>query len=87
MDNKKCVNLIRELIEFWVNISDYKNKTKFKKGGIMKTEEQLELEDLKNKDQLIRQIIAICKSNRDNDYCCTYQLKDMIEKTFKMWGY
>tara|TARA_S200002703_G_scaffold148376_1_gene145031 strand:- start:819 stop:932 length:114 start_codon:yes stop_codon:yes gene_type:complete len=22
-----------------------------------------------------------------NDDCCTYQLKDMIEKTFKMWGY
>ena len=53
----------------------------------MKTEEQLELEDLKNKDQLIRQIIAICKSHRDNDYCCTYQLKDMIEKTFELWGY
>ena len=28
MDNKKCVNLIRELIEFWVNISDYKDKQK-----------------------------------------------------------
>ena len=28
MDNKKCVNLIRELIEFWVDISDYKDKQK-----------------------------------------------------------
>ena len=50
-------------------------------------EEQLELEDLKNKDELIDEIQAICKANKDNDYCCTYQLKDMIEKTFKLWGY
>ena len=32
----------------------------------MQTEEQVEIEDLKNKDELI---------------------KDMIEKTFKLWGY
>jgi hypothetical protein len=31
MDNKKCVNLIRELIEFWVGISDYKDKQKDEK--------------------------------------------------------
>tara|TARA_R100000234_G_scaffold69554_1_gene42655 strand:- start:492 stop:656 length:165 start_codon:yes stop_codon:yes gene_type:complete len=53
----------------------------------MQTEEQLELEDLKNKNELIDEIQAICKANKDNDYCCTYQLKDMIEKTFKLWGY
>tara|TARA_R100001594_G_C3967860_1_gene247073 strand:- start:534 stop:683 length:150 start_codon:yes stop_codon:yes gene_type:complete len=28
MNNKKCINLVRELIEFWVDISDYKNKEK-----------------------------------------------------------
>jgi len=50
-------------------------------------EQQLEMEDLKNKDELIDKIQAICKANKDNDYYCTYQLKDMIEKTFKMWGY
>ena len=59
----------------------------------MKTEEQsiacdlLDMEDLKNKDELIDEIQAICKANKDNDYCCTYQLKDMIDKTFKLWGY
>ena len=53
----------------------------------IKTEEQLELEDLKNKEELINEIIDICHANKDNDYCCTHQLKDMIEKTFKLWGY
>tara|TARA_R100001086_G_scaffold86531_1_gene42257 strand:- start:159 stop:323 length:165 start_codon:yes stop_codon:yes gene_type:complete len=53
----------------------------------MQTEEQVEIEDLKNKDELINEIQAICKANKDNDYCSTYQLKDMIEKTFKLWGY
>ena len=59
----------------------------------MKTEEQssvcdlLDMEDLKNKDELIDEIQAICKANKDNKYCCTYQLKDMIDKTFKIWGY
>jgi len=24
---------------------------------------------------------------KKNDYCCTNQLKDSIENTFKMWGY
>ena len=50
-------------------------------------EQQLEMKDLKNKDELIEKIQAICKANKDNDYCCTYQLKDMIDKTFKLWGY
>mgnify|MGYP000868128651 FL=1 len=53
----------------------------------IKTEEQLELEDLKNKEELIDEILAICNANKDNRYCCTYQLKDMIDQTFKMWGY
>ena len=59
----------------------------------MKTEEQsnvcdlLDMEDLKNKEELIDKIQAICKANKDNDYCCTYQLKDMINKAFRMWGY
>ena len=59
----------------------------------IKTEEQsnvcdlLDMEDLKNKDELIDEIQAICNANKDNDYCCTNQLKDMIENTFKMWGY
>ena len=50
-------------------------------------EEKRELEDLKNKEELIDEIIAICKANKDNDYCCTYQLKDMIDNSFKIWGY
>lgn len=53
----------------------------------IKTEEQLELDNLKDKEELIDEIQAICKANKDNRYCCTYQLKDMIDKTFKMWGY
>ena len=53
----------------------------------IKTEEQLELEDLKNKEELIDEILAICNANKDNDYCCTNQLKDSIDQTFKMWGY
>ncbi len=52
-----------------------------------KLEEERELEDLKNKEELIDEIIAICKANKDNDYCCTYQLKDMINNSFKIWGY
>lgn len=44
-------------------------------------------EDLKNKKELIDEILAICNANKDNDYCCTNQLKDSIENTFKMWGY
>jgi len=52
-----------------------------------KLEEERELEDLKNKEELIDEIIAICKANKDNDYCCTYQLKDMIDNSFKIWGY
>ena len=58
-----------------------------------KTEEQsnvcdlLDMEDLKNKNELIDEIQAICKANKDNDYCCTNQLKDSIENAFKMWGY
>ena len=58
-----------------------------------KTEEQsnvcdlLDMEDLKNKNELIDEILAICNANKDNDYCCTNQLKDSIENTFKMWGY
>ena len=53
----------------------------------IKIEEQLELEDLKNKQELIDEILAICNANKDNDYCCTNQLKDSIKNTFKMWGY
>ena len=53
----------------------------------LEQEEQLELEDLKNKQELIDEILAICNANKDNDYCCVNQLKDSIEKTFKMWGY
>ena len=53
----------------------------------IKIEEQLELEDLENKEELINEIIDICHANKNNDYCCTNQLKDMIEKTFKLWGY
>ena len=52
-----------------------------------KLEEERELEDLKNKEELIDEIIAICKANKDNDYCCTYQVKDMIDNSFKLWGY
>jgi hypothetical protein len=52
-----------------------------------KLEEERELEDLKNKEELIDEIIAICKANKDNDYCCTYQLKDMIDNSFKIWDY
>ena len=52
-----------------------------------KLEEEREFEDLKNKEELIDEIIAICKANKDNDYCCTYQLKDMIDNSFKIWGY
>ena len=52
-----------------------------------KLEEERELKDLKNKEELIDEIIAICKANKDNDYCCTYQLKDMIDNSFKIWGY
>ena len=52
-----------------------------------KLEEEREIEDLKNKEELIDEIIAICKANKDNDYCCTYQLKDMIDNSFKLWGY
>ena len=56
----------------------------------MITEKQIEkreLENLKDKDELISEIVAICKANEDNDYCCTYQLKDMIDNAFKIWGY
>tara|TARA_B100000519_G_scaffold153308_1_gene134354 strand:- start:263 stop:439 length:177 start_codon:yes stop_codon:yes gene_type:complete len=53
----------------------------------LNTEEQLRLDDLENKEELICEIQAICKANKDNRYCCTYQLKDMIDQTFKMWGY
>ena len=52
-----------------------------------KLEKERELEDLKNKEELIDEIIAICKANKDNDYCCSYQLKDMIDNSFKIWGY
>ncbi len=44
-------------------------------------------EDLKNKEELIDEILAICNANKDNKYCCTNQLKDSIENTFKRWGY
>ena len=50
-------------------------------------EEKLELEDLKNKEELIDEILAICNANKNNKYCCANQLKDSIENTFKMWGY
>ena len=53
----------------------------------LNTEKQLELDNLKDKKELIGEIQAICKANKDNKYCCTYQLRDMIEQTFKMWGY
>ena len=53
----------------------------------LNTEEQLRLDDLENKEELIYEILAICKANKDNRYCCTHQLKDMINITFKMWGY
>lgn len=69
-----------------------KNPLKKQKGVKMNneklnTEKQLELDNLKDKNELIDEIQAICKANKDNKYCCTYQLKDMIEQTFKMWGY
>ena len=44
-------------------------------------------EDLKNKKELIDEILAICNANKNNKYCCTNQLKDSIKNTFKMWGY
>jgi len=44
-------------------------------------------EDLKNKEELIDEILAICNANKNNKYCCANQLKDSIENTFKMWGY
>ena len=53
----------------------------------LNTEEQLELDNLKDKEELIDEILAICNANKKNKYCCTYQLKDSIENTFKMWGY
>jgi len=31
MTDKKAINLVRELLEFWVDISDYKNKQKDEK--------------------------------------------------------
>ncbi len=53
----------------------------------MQTEEQAELEDLKNKDELIHHIQGICKANKDNKYCSVYQLKDMIDEQFKLDDY
>ena len=50
-------------------------------------EEQLELEDLKNKDELIEHIQGICKANKDNPYCSVYWLKDKIDEKFKLYGY
>ena len=49
----------------------------------MKTEEQLELDDLKNKDELIDEIQAICKANKDNDNCSLYWLADMIKEVIE----
>ena len=63
-----------------MGFSELKKKKNKKQGAIR-------ISDLKKKDELIDEIQAICKANKDNDYCCTYQLKDMIEKTFKLWGY
>ena len=53
----------------------------------MQTEEQLELEDLKNKNELIDEIQAICKANKVNKYCSVYWLKAMIDEQFKLHGY
>ena len=58
----------------------------------MQTEEQLELEqlvleDLKNKDELIKNIQRIFKANKDNKYCSVYLLREAINEEFKLYGY
>jgi hypothetical protein len=42
--------------------------------------------NIKNKNYLINEIQTICECNKNNDYCSTYQLKNMINESFKMWG-
>jgi hypothetical protein len=41
----------------------------------------------KPKDELIDHIEEICKANKGNKYCSAYQLKDMIDEQFKLYGY
>ena len=48
-------------------------------------EQQLEMEDLKNKDELIDRIKQYDKT-KTKMIAVLNQLKDMIDKTFKLWG-
>ena len=65
----------------------YEQKAELQDSNKARIYEARMYEDLKNKEELIDEILAICNANKNNKYCCTNQLKDSIENTFKMWGY
>jgi hypothetical protein len=41
--------------------------------------------DMKDKEAIIEEVIAICKSNKKNMYCDKYQLIDMIREVLKLY--
>ncbi len=38
-----------------------------------------------SKKELCHEIISICNANKDNIYCTSYQIKDMIDRAFRLW--
>ena len=41
--------------------------------------------DRETKKELIESIQSILNANKDNDYCCQYQLSDMIKEKMKQY--
>ena len=41
----------------------------------------------KDKEAIIEEVIAICKTNKKNMYCDKYQLIDMIREVLKLYEY
>ena len=51
----------------------------------MRNESQKSLEQAKNKEELIEELLGILKANKDNPHCNEYWLADMIRGTLKLY--
>ena len=43
------------------------------------------MENSKNKEELIEELLGILKANKDNPHCDEYWLADMIRETLKLY--
>ena len=70
-DNEIDVNVVEKCLNIILNqIRSWKNNS---------------YKDIEIKKELIDSIQSILNANKDNDYCCQYQLSDMIKEKMKQY--